>query len=284
MRTPGLGLVRGRRWRQPCYFPLPGPGLQLSGWQAWAQPWRARRRQGSTYTDTNTGHAKGQDGSDGDDDDDEDGERDDALDRAAPTPTPRRGTPRGKTECLPRNLLAAWAPSLGSGLTTRTLPLHGVRAQRCGHLVLFRTKSRPRPLCGSPVPDMSRNKRGYLQRGYLHDFTTRVTAAFKGAATKVVYVTCVLVFVMHACLCLCRLLQRDQHDATCLFVFVMHARSCLCRLLQPQCRKEDDIDKGDGRSSRSLHGGKQPLATSTASFLVPPSLVLRFAYNRDASV
>ena len=44
----------------------------------------------------------------------------------------------------------------------------------------------------------------------------------------------------------------------CVLVFVMHARSCLCRLLQPPCRKEDDIDKGDGRSSRSLHGDKQP--------------------------
>ena len=42
------------------------------------------------------------------------------------------------------------------------------------------------------------------------------------------------------------------------FVFVMHARPCLCRLLQRQCRKEEDIDKGDGRSSRSLQGGTQP--------------------------
>ena len=53
----------------------------------------------------------------------------------------------------------------------------GVRAQRCGHLVLFRTKSRPRPRCGSPVPDMSRNKRGYLQGS-----PTTATAAFKDAA------------------------------------------------------------------------------------------------------
>jgi hypothetical protein len=68
----------------------------------------------------------------------------------------------------------------------------------------------------------------------------------------------VVVFVMHACLCLCSLLQRDHHNDTCLFVFVMHARSCLCRLLQPQCRKEEDIDKGDSRSSRSFHGDKQP--------------------------
>ena len=41
-------------------------------------------------------------------------------------------------------------------------------------------------------------------------------------------------------------------------VFVVHARPCLCRLLQQQCRTEDDIDKGDGRSSRSLQGGTQP--------------------------
>ena len=47
-----------------------------------------------------------------------------------------------------------------------------------------------------------------------------------------VYVACVLVFVMHACLCLCRLLQRGQHDDACLLVFVMHACSCLFRLLQ----------------------------------------------------
>ena len=93
---------------------------------------------------------------------------------------------------------------------------------------------------------LSRNKRGYLQ-----GFPTRATAAFKGAATKGVYVACVLVFVMHACMCLCWLWQRDQHDDTCLFVFVMQARSCLCRLFQHQCRKEEDIDKGDGRSSRS---------------------------------
>ena len=132
-----------------------------------------------------------------------------------------------------------WAPSnakgapclvcdvVGSGLRPRLLPLHGVGAQRCGHLVLFRTKSRPRPRCGSPVPDMSRNKRGYLQ-----DLPTRATAALRGAAKTGVYVACVLVFVMHECLCLCRLLQRGQHDDACLLVFVMHACSCLCRLLQ----------------------------------------------------
>ena len=100
---------------------------------------------------------------------------------------------------------------------------------------------------------MSRNKRGYLQ-----EFPTRATAALQGAAKKGVSVACVLVFVMHSCLCLCRLLQRDQHDHTCLFVFVMHARSCLCRLLQQPCRTEEDIDTGDGRSSRSLHEGRQP--------------------------
>ena len=73
----------------------------------------------------------------------------------------------------------------------------------------------------------NRNKRGYLQ-----DLPTRATTAFKGAAKKGVYVACVLVFVMHVCLCLCRLLQRGQHDVACLLVFVMHACSCLCRLLQ----------------------------------------------------
>jgi hypothetical protein len=157
-----------------------------------------------------------------------------------------------------------WAPShakgapclvcnvVGSGFSPRVLPLHGVRAQRCGHLVL-RIKRRERPRCGSPVLDMSRNKRGYLQ-----EFPTRATAALQGAAKKGVSVACVLVFVMHSCLCLCRLLQRDQHDHTCMFVFVMPARSCLCRLLQHPCRKEEDIDKGDGRSSRSLQGGRQP--------------------------
>ena len=77
------------------------------------------------------------------------------------------------------------------------------------------------------VAPLSRNKRGYLQ-----DLPTRATTAFKGAAKKGVYVACVLVFVMHACLCLCRLLQRGQHDDACLLVFVMHACSCLCRLLQ----------------------------------------------------
>jgi hypothetical protein len=72
-----------------------------------------------------------------------------------------------------------------------------------------------------------------------------VCQAFKGAATKRVYVACVLVFVMHACLCLCRLLQRDQHDDTCLFVFVCDACALvLCRLLHPQCRKEQDIERG----------------------------------------
>ena len=49
----------------------------------------------------------------------------------------------------------------------------------------------------------NRNKGGYLQ-----DLPTRATAAFQGAATTGLYVACVLVFVLHACLCLCRLLQR----------------------------------------------------------------------------
>jgi hypothetical protein len=70
-------------------------------------------------------------------------------------------------------------------------------------------------------------------RATLNLSTTRATAApFQGAAKTGVYVACVLVFVLHACLCLCRLLQRGQHDDACLLVFVMHACSCLCRLLQ----------------------------------------------------
>ena len=155
---------------------------------------------------------------------------------AAPTPTPWAPSTAHGAPCLVCDVVV-------SGLSPRVLPLHGVRAQRCGHLVLFRTKSRPRPRCGSPVPD--------IKRGYLQEFPTRATAALQGAAKKGVYVACVLVFVMHACLCLCRLLQRGQHDDTCLFVFVMHARSCLCRLLQHPCRKTAEINKGDGRSSRS---------------------------------
>ena len=89
------------------------------------------------------------------------------------------------------------------------------------------------------------------KEAYLQEFPTRATAALQGAARKGVYIACVLVFVMHACMCLCRLWQRDQHDDMCLFVFVMHARSCLCRLLQHPCRKTAEINKGDGRSSRS---------------------------------
>ena len=117
--------------------------------------------------------------------------------RAAPTPTPRRDPPRGKIEGVQGHGTArpacthrcgtTWAPShakgaqcwvcggVGSGLSPRVLPLHRVRAKRCGHLVLLRTKSRPlRPRCGSPFPDMSRN-----QRGYLHEFPTRAPTAFR---------------------------------------------------------------------------------------------------------
>ena len=136
--------------------------------------------------------------------------------RAAPTPTPRRGTPRGKMDGVQGHGTArpacthrcgtTWAPShakgaqcwvcggVGSGLSPRVLPLHRVRAKRCGHLVLLRTKSRPRPRCGSPVPDMSRNKRGYL-----HDFTTSIQGSrHKGGLCCVracVCDACVLVFV-----------------------------------------------------------------------------------------
>ena len=92
----------------------------------------------------------------------------------------------------------------------------------------------------------------------------RATAAFKGAAKKGVYVTCVLGFVMHACLCLSRLLQRGQHDDACLLV-------CDARVLV---------------SVQVLAATMTTpsFPTSTASLLHPPSLVLRFAYNRDVSV
>ena len=144
---------------------------------------------------------------------------------------------------------------VGSGLNNRELPLHGVRAQRCGHLVLFRTKSRPRPRCGSPVPDMSRNKRGYLQ-----DLPTRATTAFKdkGAAKKGVYVACVLVFVMHACLCLCRLLQRGQHDDACVLVLgPALAATPTCRTWRrrrQRSRRRCERAWASSRSTRSLKG------------------------------
>ena len=184
---------------------------------------------GASRADTKTGHAQGQDGSDGGDNADEEGERDDAGDFQCSTPpTPWAPSTAQGAPCLVCDVV-------GSGLSPRLLPLHGVGAQRCGHLVLFRTKSRPRPQCGSPVPD---------KRGYLQEFPTRAPAALQGAAKKGVYVACVLEFVLPSCLCLCGLLQRDQHDHTGLFVFVMPARSCLCRLLQQPCRTEDAIDMG----------------------------------------
>jgi hypothetical protein len=99
-----------------------------SGWQAWAQPRRARRRRGLPGTSS-----------------------------AAPPPTPWAPSTAKCALCLVCDVV-------GSGLSPRLLPLHGVGAQRCGHLVLFQTKSRPRPRCGSPVPDMSRNKRGLPPR------------------------------------------------------------------------------------------------------------------------
>ena len=54
--------------------------------------------------------------------------------------------------------------------------------------------------------------------------------------TKGVYVACVPASVRHACLFRCRLLQRGLHDAvwllvSCLLVFVLHACSCLSRNL-----------------------------------------------------
>ena len=181
---------------------------------------------GASRADTKTGHAQGQDGSDGGDNDDEEGERDDAGDFQCSTPpTPWAPSTAQGAPCLVCDVV-------GSGLRPRLLPLHGVGAQRCGHLVLFQTKSRPRPRCGSPVPDMPRNKRGYLQA-----FPTRAPAALQGAAKKGVYAACVLVFVMHSCL-------------------------CLCRLLQHPCRTEEDIERGmagaaaafTGTSSRNIQG------------------------------
>ena len=113
------------------------------------------------------------------------------------------------------------------------------------------------------VAPLFRNKRGYLQ-----EFPTRATAALQGAAKKGVYVACVLVFVMHACMCLCWLWQRDQHDDTCLFVFVMHARSCLCRLLQPPCRKEEDINKGAAVKGAANQGEFQTSAQDSTHGLM----------------
>ena len=68
---------------------------------------------------------------------------------AAPTPTPWAPSTAQGAPCLVCDVVV-------SGLSPRVLPLHGVRAQRCGHLVLFRTKSRPRPRCGSPVQEQKR--------------------------------------------------------------------------------------------------------------------------------
>ena len=116
-RTPGLGLVRGRRWRRPCSFPLPGPGLRF------------------------------------------------------------RLAGLGSRPCTP-------APSgiLLSGLASVPLGLCSLEQRAV------------QDRCGSPVQDMSRNKRGYLQ-----DLLTRATAAFQGAAKTGVLVACVLVFVQALC-------------------------------------------------------------------------------------
>ena len=87
--------------------------------------------------------------------------------------TARPGAPRWP--CSPMRFECKGAGSCAWGVMPS--PLHAVRMKRCGHLVPFRTKSRPRPRCGSLVPDMSRNKRGYLQGS-----PTTATAAFKDAA------------------------------------------------------------------------------------------------------
>ena len=68
--------------------------------------------------------------------------------------------------------------------------------------------------------------------------------AFKGAATRGVSVACALVFVMHACL-------------------------CLCRLLQHPCRKTEEINKGDGRSSRSRSSRSLQLVEAGPRVLTP---------------
>jgi hypothetical protein len=109
------------------------------------------------------------------------------------------------------------------------LPLHAVRVQRCGHLVLFRTKSRPRPRCGSLFRTCPGTKEATSKaRQRQQPRPSRMTP------NTGVYVACVPVSLRHACLYRCRLLQRDQHDAvcllvSCLLVFVLHACSCLYR-------------------------------------------------------
>jgi hypothetical protein len=94
--------------------------------------------------------------------------------------------------------------------------IHAVRVQRCGHLVLFRTKSRPRPQCGSPVPDMSRNKRGYLQ-----DLPTWAPAAVQGAANYGGFCCMRACVLCSLCACVC---AGSGGEAA----MTMHACSCLC--------------------------------------------------------
>merc|ERR1712216_511780 len=96
--------------------------------------------------------------------------------------------------------------------------LHAVRMKRCGHLVPFRTKSRPRPTSKARQQQQPQPSRTPPTQG--------------------VYVACVPASVRHACSFRCRLLQRGLHDAvyllgSCLLVlvFVLHACSCLSRNL-----------------------------------------------------
>jgi hypothetical protein len=134
------------------------------------------------------------------------------------------------------------------------LPLHVVRAQKVWPPCASSNKEPSKTAVWLPCPGHVQEQKRLPPR--IPDESNRGPP--REPPRRGVSVACVLVFVMHSCLCLCRLLQRDQHDHTCLFVFVMLARSCLYRLLQHPCRKEVDIDKRDGRSSRSLQGGRQP--------------------------
>ena len=85
--------------------------------------------------------------------------------------------------------------------------------------------------------------------------------------TKGVYVACVPASVRHACLFWCRLLQRGLHDSvcllvSCLLVFVLHACSCLSRNLPrgqggwPTGGLELEGQTGRGENQREVR--KQP--------------------------
>jgi hypothetical protein len=196
--------------------------------------------QGNTYPETNTGHAQGQDGSDGDDDDDEDGERNDAWDFQGSTYTYTKtghahghdgndGDDDDDDNVFPVTSLRHGLHHLAPVRLTESCRSMGSEPKGVATLFLFEQRAvqdhSVAPLfltCPGTKEATSKTK----------DLPTRATTAFKGATKKGVSVACVLVFVLHACLCLCRLLHRGQYDDACLLVFVMHACSCLCRLLQ----------------------------------------------------